>query len=78
MKRSINLALSVRGQEALAGVGLLDTVMSTSVVPMYGRVIHDKSGTLSFQPYGKKDQHINSVARATLTRPLLGERESDV
>jgi len=73
VKRSINLALSVRGQEALAGVGLLDTVMRTSVVPMYGRVIHDVSGSLSFQPYGTKDQHINSVARDTLTRLLLGE-----
>lgn len=39
IKRSINLALSHRGQEALKSVGLLEEAMKLAI-PMYGRAIH--------------------------------------
>jgi kynurenine 3-monooxygenase len=68
--RSINLAISARGLHALDQVGLKDQVLA-SAVPMKGRMIHDPAGHLTFQPYGTKDQAINSVSRAGLNVLLL-------
>lgn len=70
LKRSINLALSVRGQEALKAVGCLDEVMRGTVA-MAKRAIHAHDGSLSFQPYGTRDQAIYSVSRRLLNRVLL-------
>jgi kynurenine 3-monooxygenase len=70
--RSINLALSVRGIQALREVGLADEVLHYAI-PMRGRMMHAPSGALTFQPYGKDDsQSINSVSRAALNITLLG------
>src|SRR5437762_1434737 len=52
--RSINLALSVRGIHALRELGLADDVLRDAVL-MRGRMIHDRGGALTFQPYGKDD-----------------------
>src|SRR5262245_32959334 len=52
--RSINLALSVRGIEALCEVGLAEEVLRDAI-PMRGRMIHSPSGELAFQPYGKDE-----------------------
>ena len=49
--RSINLALSVRGREALRSVGLEDEVLANAI-PMRARMIHTSKGGLSAQPYG--------------------------
>lgn len=68
--RSINLALSTRGLRALEKVGLKETILSQAI-PMHGRMMHDVSGTLTYQPYGKKGQYINSVSRAHLNVQLL-------
>ncbi|MFN5544228.1 MAG: FAD-dependent oxidoreductase [Bacteroidota bacterium] len=68
--RSINLALSVRGLKALEKVGLDKEIMSDAI-PMYGRMMHSVSGELSFQPYGKEGQAINSVSRGRLNMQLL-------
>jgi kynurenine 3-monooxygenase len=68
--KSINLALSTRGLRALAKVGL-DTEILADAIPMYGRMIHSKTGELSFQPYGKDGQAINSVSRGRLNIRLL-------
>lgn len=72
--RSINLALSVRGREALKRVGLEDVVVKTGI-PMYSRMIHDLDGTRRAIPYGKKDQYIMSVDRRHLNEVLLTEAE---
>jgi kynurenine 3-monooxygenase len=73
--RSINLALSVRGIDALREVGLADAVLRDAI-PMRGRMIHDRSGRLTFQPYGKDDsESINSVSRAGLNVTLLDAAE---
>jgi hypothetical protein len=53
--RSINLALSVRGREALKAVGMEDVVVQKGI-PMYARMIHDKDGTRRPIPYGKGQQ----------------------
>ena len=53
--RSISLALSVRGREALRAIGLEETVLENAI-PMRARMIHSLSGKLSAQAYGKKNQ----------------------
>lgn len=73
--RSINLALSDRGLQALAKVGLEEKVLKEMAIPMYRRVMHDKEGNLSYQPYGKDGQAINSVSRAGLNMLMMDEAE---
>ncbi|XP_065186660.1 kynurenine 3-monooxygenase-like [Sycon ciliatum] len=72
--RSINLALSTRGREALKAVGLEDEVVTTGI-PMFGRRIHSLTGEQSFIPYGKKEQCILSVDRRKLNETLLTAAE---
>ena len=58
--RSINLALSRRGRDALRYVGLEDEVIRNGI-PMYARMIHDVNGRRRPIPYGvTKDQVISS------------------
>lgn len=72
--RSINLALSTRGLVALEQVGLAD-IIRKSAIPMKGRMMHDVSGKLSFLPYGKEGQFINSISRGDLNMLLMTEAE---
>lgn len=73
--RSINLALSDRGLKALHMAGLEEKVKSM-VIPMKGRMMHDIEGDLTFQPYGKEGQAINSISRGGLNAMLMDEAES--
>lgn len=68
--RSINLALSTRGLNALAGVGL-DEKIREACIPMHARMMHDVDGNLTSQPYGKQGQYINSVSRQLLNEVLM-------
>ncbi|MDG2054767.1 MAG: NAD(P)/FAD-dependent oxidoreductase [Phycisphaerales bacterium] len=69
--RSINLALSTRGIDALNQVGLAERVLKDAVA-MPGRMLHDKEGRQTFQPYsGKQNNFINSVSRGGLNITLL-------
>ncbi len=68
--KSINLALSNRGIAALEKVELAQVVLE-SAIPMGGRMMHSKTGVLSYQPYGKDGQAINSVSRGGLNIRLL-------
>lgn len=72
--RSINLALSNRGIRALDEIGLANVIKQTAV-PMHGRMMHDLQGKLTFQPYGKQGQFINSVSRGDLNKALMTEAE---
>lgn len=72
--RSINLALSERGLHALGQVGLAEVVLSKAV-PLRGRLMHAVDGHLTFQPYGRTGQCINSVSRSDLNRQLLDAAE---
>ncbi|XP_029306043.1 kynurenine 3-monooxygenase [Cottoperca gobio] len=68
--RSINLALSHRGRQALKHVGMEEKIVSKGI-PMHARMIHALSGKQSPIPYGKKGQFILSVDRANLNKELL-------
>lgn len=68
--RSINLALSTRGLHALSKIGLDQEILSDAI-PMYGRMMHSKAGELSYHPYGKDGQAINSVSRGRLNQKLI-------
>jgi kynurenine 3-monooxygenase len=72
--RSINLALSARGLVALDELGLADAIKRIAI-PMHGRMMHDTTGKLTFQPYGKQGQFINSVSRSDLNIVLMNEAE---
>ena len=69
--RSINLALSTRGIHALEQIGIANEVLKNAI-PMYGRMIHEKSGDLHFAPYDvDPKKHINSIGRAALNTTLI-------
>ena len=69
--RSINLALSARGIQALKEIGLYDRIKPISI-PMRGRMIHDLDGTTHLLPYGQtEDEIIFSVSRAQLNMELM-------
>ncbi|XP_076196825.1 kynurenine 3-monooxygenase isoform X2 [Aptenodytes patagonicus] len=72
--RSINLALSHRGRQALRAVGMEEQIVSKGI-PMRARRIHTPSGKKYSIPYGKKNQYILSVDRANLNRELLTAAE---
>ncbi len=73
--RSINLALSDRGWQALAKAGIEQKIKDIAI-PMRGRMIHDIKGELTFQPYGKDGQAIYSVSRALLNIELINHAEN--
>ncbi|MBO0803413.1 MAG: FAD-dependent monooxygenase [Nocardiopsaceae bacterium] len=76
--RSINLAISARGLEALDQVGLRELALSRAL-PMHGRMVHSvtgepgrPAGKQSFRPYSADgSQAINSISRAELNLALL-------
>ncbi|HZC71654.1 MAG TPA: NAD(P)/FAD-dependent oxidoreductase [Jatrophihabitans sp.] len=76
--RSINLAVSARGLDALERVGLRDQALERAL-PMHGRMVHPiqtASGRQSFRPYSADRQRaINSISRAELNHTLLDTAE---
>ncbi|KAH9495524.1 hypothetical protein Btru_013497 [Bulinus truncatus] len=72
--RSINLALSCRGREALKRVGLEDAVTKYGI-PMHARMIHDLDGKRRQILYGTKDQYIMSIDRRLLNEIMLSSVE---
>ena len=74
--RSINLALSQRGINALQNADIFDKSFNKLLIPMYGRMIHDINGVQKLQPYSnKKEDCINSVSRAEINKVLLNKAE---
>ncbi|MCF6360372.1 MAG: FAD-dependent monooxygenase [Cyclobacteriaceae bacterium] len=73
--KSINLALSDRGWKPLKEVGLEEDLLKM-IIPMKGRIMHDKSGQITFQPYGKEGQAINSISRGGLNGLLMDKAET--
>ncbi|MCF6734455.1 NAD(P)/FAD-dependent oxidoreductase [Blastococcus sp. KM273129] len=73
--RSINLALSERGLDALRRLDLADQVMAPAL-PMHGRMLHGVDGSQTFRSYSADGrQHINSIGRAALNATLLDAAE---
>ncbi|MGX5203077.1 FAD-dependent oxidoreductase [Aliikangiella sp. IMCC44632] len=74
--RSINLALANRGIHPLKQAGLMPQV-EAMLIPMKGRMIHDISGNLNFQPYGQRpEEEIYSISRADLNSLCMDAAES--
>jgi kynurenine 3-monooxygenase len=75
-RRSINLGLSHRGIRALTAVGVVERVLSRSVVAR-GRMIHTTGGEQVFQPYGAEShQVLHSISRRELNAALIDQAES--
>lgn len=74
--RSINLAMSVRGWQALEAVGIADTIREIAI-PMHKRAIHLKDKPMYFQPYGKENQAIYSISRGVLNRKMVDLAEAE-
>lgn len=80
--RSINLAISERGLDALRRVGL-DAAVMADAIPMRGRMIHPLPSRgsrveLDFQQYSADGTRaINSISRGDLNNALLDAAESD-
>ena len=73
--RSINLALSERGINALKEVNVYNEIKN-ELIPMNGRMIHDINGKTQFQPYSiNENDYINSVSRNKLNEILLNKVE---
>ena len=71
--RSINLALAARGLRALERAGVLARVQPL-LIPMRGRMVHERDGRAALQPYGQREHEIIfSVGRADLNRVLIEE-----
>jgi kynurenine 3-monooxygenase len=74
--RSINLAISERGLDALRRIDVEEQIMADAL-PMRGRMIHTADGPLDFQPYSLDgDRAINSISRAALNHALLDAAEA--
>ncbi|MEX1202443.1 MAG: NAD(P)/FAD-dependent oxidoreductase [Ferruginibacter sp.] len=74
--RSINLALSDRGINALEEVGIMDEIRKIAI-PMHGRQMHNLDGNEVYQAYGKEGQFINSVSRGELNCRLMDLAEAN-
>jgi kynurenine 3-monooxygenase len=73
--RSINLALAHRGIRALDAVGLMPEVQKL-LIPMRGRMLHDKDGGTSLTLYGRTPTEvIHSVSRPGLNILLMDAAE---
>lgn len=74
--KSINLILTAKGMKALQEVGLLEGALSFTK-PVLGRMMHDKEGKLTYQPYGKDESEKNySISRSELNKYLLNQADS--
>ena len=73
--KSINLALSDRGWKALENIGIGDEIRKIAL-PMYGRIMHDVAGNLSYQPYGKENQAIYSISRGGINAKMMDIAEN--
>jgi kynurenine 3-monooxygenase len=73
--RSINLAISARGLDALEHVGLREQSLGQAL-PMHGRMVHPVEGSQSFRPYSADGERaINSISRGELNHALLDAAE---
>lgn len=69
--KSINLILTRKGIIPLEKLGLLEKVL-TITTPVFGRMMHDLAGNLTYQPYGRDESEKNySVPRGELNKLLM-------
>ena len=69
--RSINLALSRRGMDALKAAGMFEAVKPL-LIPMKGRMLHLENGQSVFSSYGQRPEEvIYSISRQQLNQLLV-------
>ncbi len=68
--RSINLAMSVRGWEALDRVGIGEEIRKLAI-PMHKRAMHVNDKPEYHQYYGKEGEAIYSISRGVLNRKMI-------
>lgn len=74
--RSINMTLAERGLRALDEVGILQQVLDLTVT-VKGRMVHEVSGPVKFQPYGKNEKEvIHAIMRKDLNIALINHAET--
>ncbi len=73
--RSINLAMSVRGWNALEAIGIKKEVEELGT-PMYHRYIHVNDKEDYTQKYGKAGEAIYSISRGVLNRKMIDLAEA--
>lgn len=65
--------MAARGIHALEHAGLMHRVRPL-LIPMRGRMIHERTGGTTLQPYGQRaDEVIYSISRSALNRTLVEE-----
>ncbi|WKB82112.1 NAD(P)/FAD-dependent oxidoreductase [Cellulophaga lytica] len=74
--RSINLAMSNRGWNALQQVGLQEEIKKIAI-PLYQRAMHVHNVPLYYQKYGKEDEAIWSTSRGLLNRKMIDLAEAE-
>ena len=73
--RSINLAMSAKGINALKYAGIFEQI-EPLLMPMKGRMLHFQDGREELQPYGQYDhEFIYSVSRLRLNHLLIDAAE---
>lgn len=73
--RSINLVMTSRGLHGLERAGLLEQARELAV-PVYGRMIHGRDSSQTYQPYGRPDECNYSISRADLNHFLMTSAET--
>ena len=73
--RSINLAMSNRGWNALREAGIEEEIRKLAI-PLYQRAMHVKSHPVYFQKYGKAEEAIYSISRGVLNRKMIDLAEA--
>ena len=74
--KSINIALSDRGWQSLAEIGISSNIKDNAI-PMYHRAVHSVRGDVTAVPYGRKGDAIWSVSRGGINDQLLDIAESE-
>jgi len=73
--RSINLAMSNRGWNALAAVGLEEEIKRIAI-PLDKRAMHLPGQPLYYQKYGKEGEAIWSISRGVLNKKMIDLAEA--
>jgi len=68
--RSINLAMSNRGWQSLAEVGIADEIKKIAI-PLDKRAMHVIDKPIYFQKYGKEGEAIWSISRGVLNKRMI-------
>lgn len=73
--RSINLAMSNRGWNALKAAGIEEEIRKIAI-PLYQRAMHVNGEPLYYQKYGKENEAIYSISRGVLNRKMIDLAEA--